>query len=464
MEQKIAMIEDETTIRYSLEMGFADLGYTVEGAETLEAGMRLLYDFQPQVLLLDVRLPDGDGIEKLTEIKEAFPELQIIMMTAYGNTASVVQAMKNGAIDYLSKPFEWDEIEFIVSKTFEHLKLRHQVERYEWETQARNQDKETLIGESRVMQDLLKKAIVAAPTESTVLIHGETGTGKERIAQMIHEESRRAKGPFMALNCGAIPVHLMESELFGYEKGAFTGAGQLKKGLVEWADGGTLFLDEVGEMPLDTQVKLLRFLETRTFKRVGGHLDIKTDIRIVAATNQHLEEAVAQGTFRSDLYYRLHIVPLHVPPLRDRKEDILPLVDYFLHVFAKQLKKHVPVLTDEARQSLLSYHWAGNVRELRNIVERFVILHETGTDVTSFLEGQHTGVPSFKEEKQKLELDLDLLDFDEPFSLKDELERIELGYIKQALEKTKWNVSKSAELLGMSRYALQRRIDKAKLQ
>lgn len=457
MIKRIAIIEDEASLCQSLQIGFSDLGYDVKTADDLQSGYKLVQRFHPHVLLLDVRLPDGNGIEELPRLKKEYPELEIVVMTAYGNTKSVVQAIKNGASDYVNKPFEWEEVELLVRKTFETIELQLEVERYQRETDNRNN--EVFIGQSEPMKALIEKVKLAAPTDATILIKGETGTGKERIARMIHQESARSGKPFMALNCGAIPPHLVESELFGHEKGAFTGAHQRKRGIVEWADGGTLFLDEIGELSHDVQAKLLRFLEERSIKRVGGHQEIDVHIRVIAATNRSLERMVEKGQFRSDLYYRLNVVPITVPPLRERGEDILGLSEYYLELFSKQLGKKLPPLDERSEEALLCYSWPGNVRELRNMMERYVILYETGIELSSMLKNvaKHEGVSFTRERGYETQ-------FRAGFSLEQEVEKMEKHYILKALEETKWNISKSAELLGLSRYALQRRIEKYELE
>lgn len=459
MKRRISIIEDEASLRQSLKIGFSDLGYQIKVADQWQTGYDMIHSFQPHLLFLDVRLPDANGVDLIKIIKKEFPDIQIVIMTAYGNTSSIVQAIKNGAIDYLNKPFEWDEIELLTNKIFNTINLQQEVQRYKWENENRSQSHETFIGDSKQMKALLQEITLAAPTDATILIEGETGTGKERIAHIIHKESQRCHKPFMVLNCGAIPSHLLESELFGYEKGAFTGAFQTKKGLIEWADEGTLFLDEIGELPLDVQVKLLRFLEERTFKRVGGYRDIEVNIRVIAATNRSLEKGVKEGNFRADLFYRLHVVPLNVPPLRKREDDIVELCKFYLHYFSKQLGKKVPTLLESDLLLLKTYTWPGNVRELRNIVERYIILYESGVRIAALIKNdwnpEHT-------DKPQSSTNLNIA-FKNDFSLEKEIEDMEKKYIRQALHETRWNISKSAELLGLSRYTLQRRIEKYQL-
>lgn len=459
MKLRIAVIEDEISLRLSLEVGFVDLGYDVKTAANLQEGIQVLRKYQPDLLFLDIRLPDGNGIEILPELKRSFPNLQIVMMTAYGNTAMIVQAIKNGANNYLNKPFEWEEVELLTKQIIGNLHLQKEVERYKWKEEKSKLEGEEFIGESEEMKALLKKIALVAPTEASILVEGETGTGKERVAQLIHQQSMRNTKPFLALNCGAIPAQLLESELFGYEKGAFTGAANTKMGLLEWVDEGTLFLDEIGEMPLELQIKLLRFLEERAFRRVGGHKDIEINIRIISATNRSLGKMIEEGLFRNDLYYRLNVVPIYVPPLRAREADLIALCHYYFSLFSKQLGKEIPALSESDILAIASYPWPGNVRELKNIIERYVILYESGLQIGSLLNRNESRHSSHSEKI----IVKDELSLPPSFSLEKEVEKLEKEYMIHALKKTKWNVTKSAELLGVSRFALQRKIEKYQL-
>jgi two-component system response regulator AtoC len=364
-----------------------------------------------------------------------------------------VEAMKSGAFDYLTKPFELEEIDIAIKKYIEQHKLELEVERFR--EKEKRAEAEMIVGKSPAVETLKEElSLVAKSPNTTVLIQGETGTGKELAAKSIHNMSSRQSNSFVPVNCGAIPSHLVESELFGHEKGAFTGANQRKKGLIELADGGTLFLDEIGELSLEIQVKLLRFLEDKKIKRVGGVKDIEVDVRVIAATNRPLEKMIQEGTFRSDLYYRLNVVPINIPPLRDRGEDIIILAEYFLKQFSLQMGKQEPFLSSQAKEQLMKYSWPGNIRELKNIMERVVILNHDET-----IEEHHLHFLNKGEEQHEKLMEQDPL-LDRDFSLEKYLEKIEMRFIVEALKLEKWNITRAAEKLGISRYALQRRIEK----
>ncbi len=450
MEKRILIIEDEQAIRLSLKAGLQDCSYYVQAVDTLEKGESEIEMFQPHVVLLDVRLPDGNGLEFLYEMKERWFHIQVIIMTAYDSPDSIMKAIKGGACEFISKPFDFQELVEQVDKAFEKIERLEDVFNKAETDLGERLEEQTFIAKSKQMQNVIKKVALASTTDTTVLIQGETGTGKEVIARLIHQESLRATKPFMALNCGALPIHLIESELFGHEKGSFTSAVERKKGIVEVVNGGTLFLDEIGEMPLDIQVKILRLLEDGSFRRVGGFENLTTNLRIIAATNRSLQKAVEAGSFRSDLYYRLHVIPLQLPPLKERIEDIEPISKHYVYEFSKRLGKFPPPLHKEDLQTLLQYNWPGNVRELRNVMERYVVLYEAGVTLPKLLQL----------DKQESSNSNQQLPFSKGFSLKHELEKVENMYIKKALNQTDQNISKSAELLGMSRFALQRRLDK----
>ncbi|MCF6095067.1 sigma-54 dependent transcriptional regulator [Microaerobacter geothermalis] len=461
MDKRILIIDDEKTLRLSLSVGFSDEGYHVETASTAAEGYERIGRFSPHVIFLDLRLPDRSGLDLLDQVKQEYPAVTVVIMTAYGDTKSTVQAIKKGAFDYINKPFEWEEIYFITRKLFEHLSLQSEIEFYRREVRKQRTDK--LIGNSVVMNRVKEHIkLLAGARDTTVLIEGETGTGKELAARSLHEWSERRERPFLAINCGAIPSNLLESELFGYERGAFTGAGREKQGLLEWANGGTVFLDEVGELSVEMQVKLLRFLEERKFKRIGGLHDISVDVRVVAATNRNLLQMVENGEFRSDLFYRLNVVPIHLPPLREREEDILLLAEYFLNDFSKQMGKDQLIFSSEAREILVAYDWPGNIRELRNVMERLVILHQGGVIQASDVVLNTAVKPDSRRSGQNISVydtDNDSL-FTNDFLLDQKVEEVERYYIDKALRLTKWNVSHAAKLLGISRYSLQRRIKK----
>ncbi|MBO8169118.1 MAG: sigma-54-dependent Fis family transcriptional regulator [Thermoanaerobacteraceae bacterium] len=468
LEKRIMIVDDEVTLRLSLQAGLEDKGYLVDTADTVSVAQEKIATFQPHLLLLDIRLPDGHGLDLLETVKKSYPYLEVIIMTAYGDTDSAVRAMKLGAIDYVNKPFDLEEIYLLVEKTFSHLDLQSEVELYRQEKKSKEIE---LIGDSDVTKRLLEKLrLVAGAKDTTVLIQGETGTGKELAAQYIHRNSARKNRPFVAINCGVLPPNLVESELFGHEKGAFTGASGMKKGLFEWADMGTVLLDEIGELTLEMQVKLLRFLEERKFKRVGGFRDIHVDVRIIAATNRNLEQMVAEGKFRSDLYYRLNVVPVWLPPLRERGSDVILLAEYFLKQYCRQRGRKAPVLTEGVKEKLMEYPWPGNVRELKNIMERIAILHQdrliTVEDLPKEFQEpggkteQQTGFGELSGQHGNAGLGVLDRPLGEGFSLEKVVEEVEKGYIIKALNQTRWNISRAAGLLGISRHALQRRVDK----
>ncbi|MBF0707418.1 sigma-54-dependent transcriptional regulator [Guptibacillus hwajinpoensis] len=454
MAVKVGIIDDETTLRLTLQMFLEDEGYEVRVASTLEEGWTLVDEFSPQVLLLDIRLPDGNGLDTLHKWKDHYPEMAVMMLTAYGDAKTAVRAIKEGAFDYLTKPFELEELKITLEKWMKQHHLEKEVERYREE--ERRTKLVRMIGESEQMNELKDKiSLIAESNDTTVLVRGETGTGKELVARSIHQQSHRHEGPFVAVNCASIPSDLIEMELFGREKNSAPNQSQPKIGLMEWADGGTLFLDEIGDLSLDIQVKLLRFLEDKKIKRIGSVHDIEMDVRVIAATNRSLEKMIQEKEFRSDLYYRLNVVPVKLPPLRERENDIVMLTDYFLNEFCQQMRKETPMLRADAKKRLLNYDWPGNVRELKNTIERIAILHREDElaahhfDFLNPVEGQVEGSKSIEE-----------VVFDRDFSLEDHIESIEKKYIEKAIQDAKWNITQASKLLGISRYALQRRIDK----
>ena len=377
MDPLILVIDDEEAIRLFLEATLQDNGYRVATAGSGQEALEALPRVDPDLVLLDLMLPDMSGIEVLDEVKQALPHVNVLMITAYSGTETAVRAMKLDAFDYITKPIELDRLLKLIDNALAaSAKARDRYrEHRRQDVFAESQD--VVPSSAPNMQDLYETVgKVAASDATTVLIEGESGVGKDVVANMIHRSSRRAEAPFVDINCAALPEQLLESELFGHEKGAFTDAHVQKTGLLETAHGGTVFLDEIGEMALPVQVKLLRVLEKRSFRRVGGVQDIQVDVRIVAATNRDLRAQLAAGTFRDDLYYRLQVVPLYVPPLRDRPEDILPLAEHFLAIFAERFGKNFNTIADDAAAELTSYRWPGNIRELRNVLERSVLLEE----------------------------------------------------------------------------------------
>jgi DNA-binding NtrC family response regulator len=373
----LLLVEDERLLRWALRTRLQNAGHVVDEAATLKEAEEQLRHRRPQVVLLDVNLPDGSGIDFLAQQHERLSESSVIVMTADGRVEDAVRAMKLGAWDFLSKPVDVEELLRLVDHATLVQRDRHEAEgsRRARETQSRMK----FAAESPVMKEVLQLcSTVAASGTTTVLIQGETGAGKEVVARYIHSASPRASAPLQALNCAALPEHLVESELFGYEKGAFTDAKTSRKGLFELADGGTVILDEIGELPLSLQAKLLRFLEERKFRRLGGSREIAVDVRILAMTNRSLQEESAKGRFREDLYHRLNVFPVTVPPLRERRADIVPLALDFAQQFGAACGKRFVDLTPELKERLLAHPWTGNVRELRNLMERAAILEEAG--------------------------------------------------------------------------------------
>lgn len=442
--RRILIADDEANMRWVLERALTKAGYDVETAGDGQLALERASAERPDLVLLDLKMPKLDGMSVLKTLKERFPELLIVMLTAHGNTSTAVEAMKAGAHDYLMKPFDIEELLIIVDKAMKVESLREQVDYLKGEIQK---DGWQLVGESEKMLAVKKLVERVALTPATVLLQGESGTGKELVAHAIHTLSPRVNGPFIRVNCAALTETLLESELFGHEKGAFTGAHARKIGRFELADKGTLFLDEISELSFNVQAKLLRVLQERTFERVGGEKTIKVDVRIIAATNRNLLEEVEDGRFRADLYYRLNVFPISIPPLRERREDIPCLVDYFLEKLRNygQIKTLSPIVLTQ----LMAYDWPGNVRELENVIERMVIVSqgkEIGEEGLSVFK-----IPSTREQEPA------------PFLLPPEgvsLEDIEKSFLRQAMEQTKGNQTQAAKRLGLSRHALLYRLEK----
>ena len=370
------VVDDERLVRWSLRQKCEEWGYHVVEAEAGEPALKLAQHETPDLVLLDVRLPDISGLEVLGQLKKNGDARAVIMITADPQLEDVKVALKLGAYDFVGKPLDFDELNVTIKNALETTRLRSEVQSLRGEVR-RHAGYHEVIGTSAKMTELMAFVRkVAASEASTILIQGESGTGKDLVAKAIHYESSRQEKPFIAINCSAIPETLMEAELFGHEKGAFTDAKQMKKGLFEAADGGTLFLDEIGELSPLLQAKLLRVLEDQVIRRVGGVRDMQVDVRVIAASNRDLEKAVREGHFRQDLYYRLAIIAIFIPPLRDRKEDILPLVDFFIERYNRRFKKSVRGITADTRRLLVSHNWPGNVRELKNSIERAMILED----------------------------------------------------------------------------------------
>jgi DNA-binding NtrC family response regulator len=442
----ILIVEDEAKMRRLLELNLGDDGFTTLSAGDAEAGMKLLRENSVDLVLTDLKLPGMSGLEFLQAVKRQNATLPVVVITAFGTVETAVDAMKAGASDYVLKPFSLTEIRMIVRKELDVRKLREE-NRSLREALGKRYSHPNIVARSARMQEVLATVDRIAPTNATVLLGGQSGVGKDLIARAIHEKSRRASGPFIKINSTAIPENLLESELFGYEKGAFTGANVSKPGKFELADKGTLFLDEIGDVPPATQVKLLRVLQEREFERLGGTKTVKVDVRLIAATNRDLREALEQGTFREDLYYRLNVVPVDIALLRQRKEDIPEMVNLFISRFAGDSGKPVESISPEAMQILLNYHWPGNVRELQNIIERGcalakgTVLEASDIHLDVRAAKAANGASGFLPEGMTLE-------------------RWEDEMIQEALRRANGNKSQAARLLGLSRNALRYRLSK----
>ena len=382
----ILIVDDEKTLRFTLAEAMGDEGYETHEASNGTQAMAHLRERRVDVVLLDLKLKESgeDGIVILKRIKKDFPEVEVIMMTAYGKFDHAVAATKAGCYQFIGKPFQLDQIKMVVKAALENASLRHEVEVLKRGVQGRYPT-DQVVGESAGIREVMDTVEKVARSKSTLLLRGETGTGKEVIAKHIHRSSDVSEGPFVAINCTAVPEHLLESQLFGHEKGSFTDAKARKKGDFELADQGTLFLDEIGDMAPSLQAKLLRVLETGAIRRVGGVVDVAVQVRVIAATHKDLEQEVSDGRFREDLYYRLDVVRIPIPPLRERRDDILPLIRFFLDHFNQEMGRAVQGFSKEAETALVNYRWPGNVRELRNVVERTVLLSQSSTAEASML-------------------------------------------------------------------------------
>ena len=446
----VLVVDDEPLIRWSLVNRLKEEGYrTVEAGTGADAVLQ--HRDGVDLVLLDFALPDSNGLSVLKQIKEADPETLVIMLTAHTGVETAVEAMKNGAYHYANKPFDLDEIMLLVEKALETTQLRREVRTLR-ARQAQPFGLESIVGNSDAIKDLraLLKKIGVSPA-STVLLTGESGTGKDLAAKVIHYSSSRASRPFMNITCSALPETLLESELFGHERGAFTGADRQKRGLIESADGGTVFLDEIGEMVPLLQAKLLRFLEEKSFKRVGGSTDVKVDVRVVAATNRSLQEEVKRGRFREDLYYRLNVMAVTLPPMRERREDVPLLINHYIDGFNLEFRKKIRGVVPAALAALGGYAWPGNVRELRNAVERAMLLAD-GVDLTEAHFPMLTAVdPGLS---ASMELPAGGIN----------LEALERTLVVQALERSGWNQTRAALLLGLNRDQIRYRIEKFNLE
>ncbi len=456
----LLIVDDEKNMRLSLETVLTGEGYEVRSADSAEAGMKLLEAEDYFMVISDARLGGMSGYEFLKEVRKRKPELPVLIMTAYATAKLAVEAIKNGAIDYLAKPFDPEELLHAVKRCGE----RHQLLAENAALKARAGESyrlEQIIGESPKVRELRDLIRTVAPTDATVLILGESGTGKELIAGSLHSLSRRSGEAYVRLNCAAIPETLLESELFGHERGAFTGAHRTKRGYVEEADGGTIFLDEIGDMSRPLQAKLLRFLEDGTFTRVGGTQELQVNVRLIAATNRNIVDAIRAGEFREDLFHRLNVMQFRPPPLRERAVDIVQLAEHFLKLFAFRLGKTVNAISEPAKLALLAHSWPGNVRELRNVMERAVILE--ATEVI-----RPTSLPDFEVESRLREgsgksagkAGIQPPKLEGPVSLGEALVQFERELILAAIERCGGNLTRAAQQLDLSRHALRYRMSR----
>jgi DNA-binding NtrC family response regulator len=449
MPPTILVVDDEPLIRWTLSERLTQDGYAIAEADTAKAA---LARFSPDIdlVLLDFKLPDSDGLQVLRSMKAADADVPVILLTAFSSIETAVEAMKQGAYHYANKPFNLDELSLVVGKALETTRLRREVKQLR-ASRSEPYAISRIVGDSEPMKALktLLQRVASSPA-STVLLRGESGTGKDLAAKTIHFNSARSARPFMNITCSALPDALLESELFGHERGAFTDARQQKIGLLESADGGTVFLDEIGEMVPALQAKLLRFLEEKAFKRVGGAADVRVDVRVIAATNRDLEEAVKKGTFREDLYYRLNVMQIVLPPLRERLADVGPLVDFYVDTFNREFRKNVRGTSPEAMELLRTYRWPGNVRELRNAVERAMLLSDgqwLTPDSLPVAASHATTIGTMELPPEGVNLEM-----------------LERELVVQALRRTGGNQTKAAALLGMNRDQIRYRIEKFGLE
>ncbi|MEJ2183268.1 MAG: sigma-54 dependent transcriptional regulator [Nitrospirota bacterium] len=451
-EATVLVIDDEKLLRWSIEQNLSKEGYAVLTAEKGLEGLDLFKENAPDITLLDINLPDVSGITVLEGIKEVDKNALVVMITAFADIETAVKSVKLGAYDFVEKPFNMEKLKILLRKALETASLRKEISEFRRNLSVRY-GFDSIIGESDRMKkvfDLIAK--VARSDAATVFVSGESGTGKDLVAKVIHYQSGRAERPFMEINMTALPENLVESELFGHERGAFTDAKALKKGLFELADGGTVFLDEIGDMKASAQAKLLRVLENKAFKRIGGTADLEVDVRIVAATNKNLQEEVKKGNFREDLYYRLRVIPVELPALRERDKDILLLAKFFIDAFNKEFKKNIRGLSEETARCFLDYPWPGNVRELRNVIERAVLLESEEYILPEHLPVEMTSREAFSPQSSGLDIRIPASGIN--------IEDVEKDLIRQALDVTRGNQTKAARLLGLSRDTLRYRMNK----
>jgi DNA-binding NtrC family response regulator len=458
MGEKILIVEDDLNTLEGLAEILEQEKFEISKAKNGKTALKEVIAKNFNVVLMDYLLPDEDGLEISRQILNQFPEVKIIMMTAFGSVKNAVEAMKIGIYDYLTKPIDLDELLIVIRRALKEQQLIYE----NIDLKGKLQEKyrfENIIGVSGKMQEIFKKIIKVASTNATVLIRGDSGTGKELIARAIHFQSSRSDEALVEINCASIPETLLESELFGHEKGAFTGAYKSKKGKFEIAHGGSLFLDEIGELPLGVQAKLLRVLQDSSFTRVGGIENIEVDVRLIAATNKNLEKALENGMFREDLYYRLNVIPIYIPTLRERPEDIGPLIDFFIKKYSEKNKRPISAISQQVMDILLQYSWPGNIRELENAIENAIVMTDTHkieiSDLPGYLQNQRkaeTKIPISEELDSKQEA---------PF--KDQMRVCEREIIRRALEEAKGNKTHAARKLGFSLRTLRNKIQKLRL-
>jgi nitrogen regulation protein NR(I) len=470
--ERILIVDDDPSMRYSLNRMLEGQGLQISLAKNGPEALERFEQDHPDLVVMDIRMPGRSGLEVLREIKEKDPKALVILMTAFGTTETAIEAMKFGAFDYILKPFDIPQMRGLVERALEVSRMMKKIVSLP-DREKGEAAEETLVGSSPLMQQTYKMIGQVAPTEVTVLLRGESGTGKEMVARAIYHHSRRGDKPFLPVNCAAIPETLLESELFGHEKGAFTGALTRRIGKFEQCHGGTLFLDEIGDMTPATQAKVLRVLQDRQFERLGGSERITVDVRVIVATNKDLEKAIREGTFRQDLYYRLKVVTLPLPPLRDRKEDIPELVRYFLQRFRDDINREVGDISPRALEKLMRYHWPGNVRELENAVKRALVISKGHTLLGEdfLLEGADDGMGpaehlDLEERLQKLMEPVfkQLLDLSRRSPGADLMSELEKILIKRSLQETKGNQVQAAILLGISRNTLRSKIERYRIR
>ena len=469
--ERILIVDDDLSLCHFLTKALSQKGYQVIPCHSGREALDVVRGQETDLILLDNKLPDRNGLEILKEIKRDHPKVSVIIMTAFGTTETAIEAMRFGAFDYILKPFELDEISELVAKGLEAHQLMKRAVAIPALSEYK-EDSDQMIGKSKVMQEVYKLIGQVSESDVTVLIRGESGTGKELVARAIYQHSRRRDRPFLAINCAAIPETLLESELFGYEKGAFTGANKRRIGKFEQCDKGTILLDEIGDMSLSTQAKILRVLQEGEFERIGGNETIKVDVRLLTSTNRKLEELIKEGKFREDLYYRLKIMSIMLPPLREHKEDIKELTEYFFHLYNRQLGTKVSHIDPFVFEKLVSYSWPGNVRELINTINRSLILCKgevmTVEDIIFDVEGEATSFANEEELENTLAkmlapLFTDILRLWGGDLHSNLLEKIEKLLVQKALAETKGNQVQTAKLLGISRNTLRNRIEKYRL-